>query len=124
MDLPTQNHLTTLRDLLTYRLRELRAEVDAAERAARDLAPIGTHDVLDLKDEAVQSQLSEIGEAQERRGIDEMVQVEAALYRLDAGTYGDCVDCGDAISLQRLLVQPAALRCAACQSALERAQAH
>ena len=32
MDLLTQTHLTTLRDLLTYRLLELRAEVNTAPR--------------------------------------------------------------------------------------------
>jgi len=48
-----------------------------------------------------------------------MSQVEAALRRLDAGTYGDCAGCGEPIPLQRLLVQPAAERCAACQSRFE-----
>jgi DnaK suppressor protein len=48
--------------------------------------------------------------------------VEAALHRLDAGTYGDCAVCAEPISLQRLLVQPAAQRCAACQTAYEHAR--
>jgi len=45
---------------------------------------------------------------------------QAALQRLDAGVYGDCVDCGQPIALERLRVQPAAERCAACQAARER----
>jgi RNA polymerase-binding transcription factor DksA len=116
--------LTLLRDLLSYRLKVLRGEVDAAERAARGLAPIATHEVVDREDEAAQSQLSDVDQAQERRDLDEMVQIEAALYRLDAGTYGDCVECGEAIGLQRLMAQPAALRCAACQVVTERARVH
>ena len=36
MDLPTQAHLKTLRDLLTYRLVELRADVHAAEQERQD----------------------------------------------------------------------------------------
>jgi len=35
--------------------------------------------------------------------------------------YGSCVDCGADIALERLLAQPAASRCLACQSATEHA---
>jgi RNA polymerase-binding transcription factor DksA len=88
MDLPTQMHLTTLRDLLAFRLKELRAEV-----------------------------------AESGRDVDEMEEVAAALHRLDAGVYGDCLDCGKPVALQRLLVQPAAARCAACQATRARSAA-
>lgn len=118
MDLITQNHLTTLRDLLTYRLNELRAEVNAAH-LPREPVSTGGGEVSDHKDDAAQRQLSEMDAAEERRDVEELTQVEAALRRLDTGTYGDCADCGEPIALQRLLVQPAALRCAACQSARE-----
>ena len=47
---------------------------------------------------------------------------ELQLHRLDAGRFGDCLECGDPISLARLRVQPAAARCARCQAASERAQ--
>jgi DnaK suppressor protein len=63
--------------------------------------------------------LSEVDAAETARDADELAGVEAALRRLDANQYGDCMDCGSPISLQRLLVQPAAARCAACQSAFE-----
>jgi DnaK suppressor protein len=122
MDLPTQTHLKTLRELLSYRLAELRAEVRAAESARRESAEPGAHDVLDRKDEAAQQQVATLGGAQERRDLDEVADVESALHRLDIGSYGDCAQCGDPIALARLLVQPAALRCAACQQAHERAQ--
>jgi RNA polymerase-binding transcription factor DksA len=55
-----------------------------------------------------------LGDAPESDDVDELADVEAALERPDNGTYGDCVDCGEPITLQRLLVQPAARRCAAC----------
>ncbi len=121
MELATQTHLTQLRDLLTYRLRELRAEVHAAEQAQRELTGASSHEVTDRKDDAMQRQLSDLDGAQEQRDFDELAQVEAALQRLDAGTYGDCADCGEPIALPRLRVQPAALRCAPCQSAREHA---
>ena len=104
MDLATQTHLTTLRTLLTERLHTLRAEA---------------HEATDRKDEATQRQLLDVDGAQERLDAAELAAVESALDRLDRGVYGDCADCGQPIALQRLLVQPAAQRCAPCQSARE-----
>jgi len=120
MDVLTQSHLTMLRDLLTYRRQELRAEVHAAEQARR--LPISgvAHEVEDRMDEAARQQSSEMIGAQERRDIVELDEVLAALGRLDSGTYGDCVDCGEPIPMPRLLMQPAAQRCAECQTASER----
>jgi DnaK suppressor protein len=121
MDLVTQNHLTTLRDLLTYRLRDLRAEITAAEQSQRPAAAEPSHEVVDQKDEAAQRQELELAGAQEQRDIDEVADVEAALRRLDANAYGDCADCGEPIPMQRLFVQPTAKRCAACQALHEAA---
>lgn len=121
MDIATQNHLTTLRGLLTYRLNELQSDINAAQvDGAAD--SLGVSEVRDRQDEALRTQSVEIDEAQEQRDIEEMVLVKAALQRLDAGTYGDCADCGEGIGLQRLLVQPAACRCASCQVAHEHAE--
>lgn len=122
MDLPTQTHLTTLRALLNARLHELRAEVGAAKQAQRESTGAGAHEVADRKDEAAEQQRSEVDGAQEQRDLDELNQVEAALHRLDIASYGDCADCGQPISLQRLRVQPAAERCAPCQTLREHAR--
>lgn len=121
MDIDTQTHLTALRDLLTYRLHELQAEVHAAELARRLDEEGAAGDVSDRKDEAARRLLSEVGEAEAQRDVDEMAMVERALQRLDRGTYGDCAQCGEPIALQRLLVLPAAERCAACQTTFEHA---
>lgn len=45
--------------------------------------------------------------------------VGQAIGKLDDGTYGVCIDCGDDICVRRLLAVPAALRCLACQEDLE-----
>lgn len=44
----------------------------------------------------------------------ELDQIDDALRRLDAGTYGVCVDCGEAIPIERLRVRPFASRCVSC----------
>lgn len=41
-------------------------------------------------------------------------EIDAALARLDAGTYGDCVTCGGAIGEGRLEARPAAALCITC----------
>jgi DnaK suppressor protein len=49
-----------------------------------------------------------------------MDEVEAALTRLGAGSYGSCVACRRAIPFERLEVVPAADRCVACQADRDR----
>ena len=67
MDLPTQAHLKTLRDLLTYRLGELRAEVHAAEQERQADAAEGGQGVADRKDEATRGQAAALSGQQEER---------------------------------------------------------
>ena len=119
MDLATQTHLTKLRDSLSLRLLELRADMHTSEQAQRELTGSSTHEVTDRKDEAAQQSISDLDGLQELRDLDEMAAVKAALQRLDNGIYGDCSDCCEPIVLQRLQVQPAAQRCAPCQAAFE-----
>jgi len=47
-------------------------------------------------------------------------EVNAAIQRLDAGTYGTCVRCGGAVSPRRLDALPYASLCINCQEAAER----
>lgn len=56
--------------------------------------------------------------ADERKG-----DIQAALARLDNGTYGSCLVCGKAVEPARLAFRPEAARCLADQQAYE-AQAH
>jgi DnaK suppressor protein len=119
MDLPTRTHLTALRDMLVRRQHELRTEIDAAEQAVLAETQTSAHDVTDQKEAAQRHQRGEMSDAQEQRDRDELALVESALGRLDQGVYGDCTACGEPIALQRLQVQPAAPRCAACQADAE-----
>lgn len=119
MDLPTQTHLASLREMLLYRQHELRTEIHAAEQALLADTQVTADDVTDQKDTAGRHQQGELVDAQEQRDLDELQLVEAALKRLDQGVYGDCQRCGEPIALPRLQVQPAAPRCAACQAAFE-----
>lgn len=124
MDFSTQTHLPTLRNLLIYRMHELQHDVHAAHLARRELVGAdATAEVTDRKDQAGRRQLTQIDEAQEQRDLAELADAAAALIRLNEGRYGDCLDCGEPVPLQRLLSQPAAKRCVACQAAFERGTA-
>jgi DnaK suppressor protein len=47
-------------------------------------------------------------------------KIEAALNRIDAGTYGYCLETGEPIGLRRLLVRPTAEYCLEVQEVHER----
>ena len=53
--------------------------------------------------------------AQRQRG-----KVQAALRRINEGTYGLCVDCGKPVPEGRLEARPDASRCVACQGKRDR----
>ena len=46
---------------------------------------------------------------------DTIAEIDAALARIDAGTYGTCTQCGAAIPEERLELRPFAATCVACQ---------
>jgi DnaK suppressor protein len=67
---------------------------------------------------------SEISEADREDALVEAAEERraealAALARLDAGSYGICVDCGQKIAEARLEFRPEAGRCLACQERFE-----
>lgn len=53
----------------------------------------------------------------------ELSHIEAALARIEDGSYGQCVDCGIEIPSARLHAAPEAMRCIGCQEKVE-ASAH
>jgi DnaK suppressor protein len=120
VNVDTQQHLTTLRELLLFRIHELEAEVHAAAlQRARDAGAVDHNAVIDRKEEAEAEQRAEIVSQAERLAGTALSDCRSALTRLDEGVYGDCRDCGDPIPLARLMVQPQAGRCAPCQAAFE-----
>ncbi len=52
-------------------------------------------------------------------GADQREQVVAAIARIDDGTYGVCVDCGQPIAPERLEARPEVSRCLADQQKAE-----
>ena len=57
--------------------------------------------------------------ALDARETAELDLVDAALSRIEGGTYGQCIDCGVEIPAARLHAAPEAARCIACQEKTE-----
>ncbi|HJT54125.1 MAG TPA: TraR/DksA family transcriptional regulator [Candidatus Angelobacter sp.] len=96
-------------DILTKKREELR----------RGLTKEETHDAHDFgRDEGDRANFSQSKEmaflqkAQER-GL--LVLVEGALSRIESGTFGDCLSCGQEINIKRLNAVPWSRYCITCQ---------
>ena len=71
---------------------------------------------------AAATEVSESQRGQQLRGREEqhLVQIEATLKRIEAGTYGRCQTCGRPIAPERLEALPWALDCIECHAKARR----
>ena len=98
------------------RLEALRDELLAlSDAASEDRKPVELDQQLVGRLSRQDSlQVQAMAKAADARRAQELRRIEVALQRLEAGEYGWCVECGEAISEKRLSIDPAAPRCAAC----------
>jgi RNA polymerase-binding transcription factor DksA len=97
-------------------LEQMVREADAAILASAAEEEEGDLDDADLSAELAEADREEaLVEAADSRREDAL----AALARLDAGTYGVCIDCGQQIDVARLEFRPEAARCLVDQQAFE-----
>ena len=117
----TDAELADVFDELTGQARELRRGIGAARSAAAALQQSavgeGSGDEADAGSKTFERE-HEMSLANNSRDL--LVQVERALGRLDAGTYGRCEDCGRAIPKARLQAFPRATLCVSCKQREER----
>lgn len=107
---------------LRARDAELRADIGRELQKYRADRDGSTADnVPDSGELSAADLLAEVNLAEVDRDFSELLEVEGALRRIAAGTYGVCVDCGDAVEMRRLEKSPHAARCQPCQAAAERA---
>jgi RNA polymerase-binding protein DksA len=117
----TAEELAEVRAELDAQALALRAEIDRAEAASeklkRDQSSEGSGDEADAGTKTFERE-HEMSLSNNSRDL--LVQVERALGRLDAGTYGRCEECGNAIPKARLQAFPRATLCVACKQREER----
>ena len=104
---------------LNQRATELEAEIAAKQQRQPANDP---HDVTDQQEEASTSVRAEVRSAEIERDLAELRAIGQARERIEAGSYGECIDCGVQIDAKRLAAQPTALRCIPCQEKFEQAE--
>lgn len=113
--------LQDARQSLEQMLREL-------DSAASTLENEGAGDSGELSslDQHPADTASELSDADSQNALldnaaDQRAQIQAALARIEDGSYGTCMDCGQPIPDARLQVRPEAARCVADQEKHEAA---
>ena len=108
---------------LAARRQALRAEVQL-QLAASDDPRVSSfqNELAATEDWVLADILADLDIGMVTRDIAELQEVEAALMRIEDGTYGTCIHCGEPIGWPRLNAQPTAERCIACQQAFEAAR--
>ena len=103
--------------LLQRRRAEILRNREASERGVIEVREGRTDPEYEEGAQAdhVEYTLGQLSDSQQR----ELAQVEAALARIDAGSYGECVECGQEIPLERLIALPFALLDAECAARRE-----
>ena len=106
----TRERLTAEREQALARLASLTGDYDAVVAASLDTNADDEHDP---EGATIAFERSQVG-ALVRQAREHLVEVEAALSRLDDGSYGACERCGSPIGAARLDALPAARTCIAC----------
>ena len=71
--------------------------------------------VRDSGDDAFVDVVADLNIATLGRELEEFSDVQDALQRISQGTFGECLDCGGEIQVNRLTAYPTAKRCLRCQ---------
>jgi RNA polymerase-binding protein DksA len=117
----TSRQSEEFRGQIEKRRGELLAEIQDDTQRARE-APYGEHagTAPDTGDASVATLMADLEQADLNRDVGEVRALDAALERMADGRYGECMDCGSDIGLDRLRAFPAALRCIGCQERHEK----
>jgi DnaK suppressor protein len=108
--------LVTIREHLLSEKQKLSAQISdlssqdpfADEDRLTDNAASDTEAKEEFNHDRVQAMVTELKQ--------DLVDVEAALSRIEKGTYGFCVNCGKMIDTDRLAILPTATLCLDCET--------
>jgi DnaK suppressor protein len=116
---PDSDHFRELLESERSRLQHARMAIHhdgSLLEETGDLA-IGSGD--HIADSATETFMRELDEGLEENADHLLVEIEAALGRIDDGTYGNCTSCGKPIGNERLEAVPYATLCIDDKRALE-----
>jgi len=111
-----------LRRILEDRRRDLVLQLQDRMRSVRNDGPVNmSQGVVDAEEASVSDIQEDIEIALMQMKSETLNRVNEALKRLEQGTYGNCYECGEEISEQRLRALPFAVRCKDCEEEREAA---
>ena len=99
-----RNHLIDMLEELDERLGKITDDVRHVDRPLEQ----------DFSEQAVESENDEVLDAIGNAARDEVEKIKMAISRIDAGTYGICLICGEPIKKERLSALPYANYCINC----------
>ena len=107
------------------RLEDLLAELEASAAVLQHSGGADTGELTTLDQHPADSGTSLADADREEASLEVLLgqqeRVRAALARVEAGSYGRCVDCGRELPDERLDARPEAERCVDCQQKAEAA---
>jgi len=105
-----RNHLLDMLEELDERLGKITDDVRHSEQPPEQ----------DFSEQAVAAENDEVLDALGNATRDEVEKIRQAISRIDAGTYGICLLCGEPIKKERLAALPYAHYCIRCAQHNER----
>jgi len=105
--------------LLKGMLEDRRREIHEKLRSLREAIPAASHDVRDAEEQSVDEFVQEVDLALMQMKSDTLKKIDAAIMRLEQGSYGRCQECDQEIAAPRLRALPFAVLCRDCQEQAE-----
>jgi len=109
-----KNEFEHIKAELTQRKQELEQKLIELSRER-----ITDDQVQDPGDQALSSTMESLRTSLQTAETEEYQRIVRALEKIEDGTYGICIDCGQPISEKRLKSYPDAARCLVCQELFE-----
>jgi DnaK suppressor protein len=105
--------------LLKGMLEDRRREIHEKLRSLREAIPAASHDVRDAEEQSVDEFVQEVDLALMQMKSETLKKIDAAILRLEQGSYGRCQECDQEIAAPRLRALPFAVLCRDCQEQAE-----
>ena len=105
--------------LLKGMLEDRRREIHEKLRSLREAIPAASHDVRDAEEQSVDEFVQEVDLALMQMKSETLKKIDAAILRLEDGSYGRCDECEREIPAARLRALPFAVLCRDCQEQAE-----
>lgn len=103
--------LRTVRNDLERRLKQLQ---ERAHELEEHWHSVGKEDRADWEETAQMREGDGVANALEDHVLEEIESIQRAIARLDSGDYGNCIECDDAIGINRMRAIPTATLCLRC----------